>query len=43
MRALRGGIGQRLTIVAASGQVRRLIELLGWDGDPDIVLAPADA
>jgi hypothetical protein len=29
MRALRGRIGQQLTIVAASNQVRRLIEVLG--------------
>jgi hypothetical protein len=28
MRALRGRIGQQLTIVAASNQVRRLIEVL---------------
>jgi anti-anti-sigma regulatory factor len=41
MRALRGRIGQRLTIVAASDQVRRLIALLDWDSDPDIELAPA--
>jgi anti-anti-sigma regulatory factor len=40
MRALRGRIGQRLTIVAASDQVRRLIELLDWDSDPDVELAP---
>jgi anti-anti-sigma factor len=40
LRALRGRSGQRLTIVAASGQVRRLVELLGWDTDPGVELAP---
>jgi anti-anti-sigma regulatory factor len=40
MRALRGRIGQPLTIVAASDQVRRLIELLHWDSDPAVELAP---
>jgi anti-anti-sigma regulatory factor len=43
MYALRGRVGQRLTIIAASDQVRRVIELLGWDSDPDIELAPAIA
>jgi anti-anti-sigma factor len=43
MRALRGRIGQQLTIVAASDAVRRLLALLGWDTDPDIVLEPAFA
>jgi len=43
MRALRGRTGQRLTIVAASDSVRRLLELLGWDTDPDIALEPAFA
>jgi anti-anti-sigma regulatory factor len=43
MRALRGRIGQPLTIVAASNQVRRLIEVLGWDIDPDIAIAPVPA
>jgi hypothetical protein len=43
MRALRGRIGEQLTIVAASSQVRRLIEVLGWDTDPDVALAPMPA
>jgi anti-anti-sigma factor len=40
LRALRGRSGQRVTIVAASDQVRRLVELLGWDTDPGVELAP---
>jgi anti-anti-sigma factor len=43
MRTLRGRIGQQLTIVAASDQVRRLIDVLGWDSDPDVALAPLSA
>jgi hypothetical protein len=43
MRALRGRIGEQLTIVAASNQVRRLIELVGWDTDPDVARAPVPA
>jgi anti-anti-sigma regulatory factor len=43
MRALRGRIGQQLTIVAASIQVRRLTEVLGWDLDPDVAIAPVPA
>jgi anti-anti-sigma regulatory factor len=38
MRALRGRKGQDLCIVGASGAVRRLVALLGWDTDPAIEL-----
>jgi ABC-type transporter Mla MlaB component len=38
MRALRGRKGQRLTISPASDAVRRLLELLAWDTDPEIEL-----
>lgn len=39
MRALRGRSGQPLTIAGASGPVRRLVDLLGWDTDPTVEVA----
>jgi hypothetical protein len=30
-----------VTIVAAADQVRRLVEVLRWDRDPDTAIAPA--
>jgi ABC-type transporter Mla MlaB component len=41
LRALRGKKRQRVTITAASQPVRRLLELLGWDTDPQIEIAEA--
>jgi anti-anti-sigma regulatory factor len=41
MRALRGDPGRRLSITAASDLVRRLIELLTWDTDPDVEIVGA--
>jgi ABC-type transporter Mla MlaB component len=41
MRALRGRIGQPVTIAGASDTVRRLAELLAWDTDPDVQLPVA--
>ncbi|MEA2284367.1 MAG: hypothetical protein QOJ21_410 [Solirubrobacteraceae bacterium] len=38
MRALRERPGEELTIAAASEAVRRLVELLGWDTDPAVVI-----
>jgi ABC-type transporter Mla MlaB component len=43
LRALRGKSGQRVTITAASAQVRSLLALLGWDTDPGIEIAEAAA
>ena len=41
MRALRGRIGQRLTIAGASESVARMAQLLAWDTDPDVDLPDA--
>jgi ABC-type transporter Mla MlaB component len=41
MRALRGRTGQTLRIDDASEAVRRLVELLAWDTDPDVELPAA--
>jgi ABC-type transporter Mla MlaB component len=38
MRALRGRMGQQVTITGASDGVRRLLALLGWDTEPDVEL-----
>jgi ABC-type transporter Mla MlaB component len=38
MRALRGRVGQPIHITAASASVRRLLDLLAWDTDPDVVV-----
>jgi anti-anti-sigma regulatory factor len=43
LRALRGKKGQPVTITAASGPVRRLVALIGWDTDPGIEIAEAAA
>jgi ABC-type transporter Mla MlaB component len=39
MRALRGRIRQPVAIATASASVRRLVQLLAWDTDPDVQLA----
>lgn len=36
MRALRGNARQQITITGASGAVRQMLTLLGWDTDPGI-------
>jgi len=36
MRALRGHKGQRLTISGTSAAVRRMLQMLAWDTDPDV-------
>jgi ABC-type transporter Mla MlaB component len=41
MRALRGRTAQPLTIVGASESVRRLLDLMAWDTDPDIEVVAA--
>ncbi|MDX6596116.1 MAG: hypothetical protein QOE87_3 [Gaiellales bacterium] len=38
MRALRGRVGQPIRITAASESVRRLVDLLAWDTDPDVAV-----
>ena len=40
IRALRGRQDEHLTIAAASRAVRRLVDLLGWDTDPAVEVAP---
>ena len=40
MRALRGRVGRPIHITAASESVRRLVDLLAWDTDPDVAVAP---
>jgi anti-anti-sigma regulatory factor len=39
LRALRGRPGQSLTITSASPEVRRLVDLLAWDTDPEVYIA----
>ena len=43
LRALRGRTGQPLAIAGASEPVRRLLELLAWDTDPDVEVLEAEA
>jgi ABC-type transporter Mla MlaB component len=38
MRALRGRVGQPIQITSASDSVRRLVELMAWDTDPDVAV-----
>jgi anti-anti-sigma factor len=40
LRALRGTNARPIAIVAPSDAVRRLVGMLGWDSDPDVLVPP---